>query len=123
MGMRNKKNGKLLMGIGLLFCILLFAERLTGELIHAVLGLILAVVVFVHMYRQRVKIRYEKPAARLTDWVIISALAVLVITGILLHPLHEMLILKILHKLAAVCFVIGMIVHLIQHRKGIRLHS
>lgn len=120
MKMKNRKNGKLLMGIGLVFCVLLFAQRLTGELIHSVLGLILAVVVFVHMYRQRAKIKYEKPAARLTDWVIIGTLAVLVITGILLHPLHGMLVIKILHKLAAVCFVIGMVAHIIQHRKGMR---
>lgn len=108
------------MGIGLVFCILLFAERLTGDIIHTVLGLILAVVVFVHMYRQRAKIKYEKQAARLADWIIVGALVVLVITGILLHPLHEMLIMKILHKLAAVCFVLGMIAHFVQHRKRMK---
>ena len=48
--------------------------------------------------------------------LLLGTLAVLMITGILLHPLHGVLIVLILHKLSAVLFVFGLIAHVVQHR-------
>ncbi|MGN9055783.1 hypothetical protein ACTNA4_04830 [Bariatricus sp. HCP28S3_A7] len=40
----------------------------------------------------------------------------LVVTGIILHPLQGAMFVKIVHKLAAVLFLIGMLWHMWQHR-------
>lgn len=113
----NSKKERLFMIITLILCVLLFLQRLTGEIWHAVLGLLLIIAMVVHMCRQMVKMKYKKNVIQAVDWMLIGSLAVLFLTGMLLHPLQGMLVLKILHKLAAVLFVLGIIVHMVQHRK------
>lgn len=110
-----KKSERLLMIITLVLCVLLFAERLTGGILHAVCGILLAVIVGRHTYVEFRKMKYKKSAVRVVDWVLVAALAVLIVTGILLHPLQGVLAVKILHKLAAVVFVLGLIAHVVQH--------
>ncbi len=112
-----KKKEKLFMAVALLFCVLLFLQRLTGEIGHAVFGILLTILVIVHMCRQIMKMKHKKMWVQIADWVLMAALVVLFLTGMLLHPLQGMLIIKILHKLAAVIFVLGMLVHILQHRK------
>lgn len=111
-----KKKEKLFMAVALLFCVLLFLQRLTGEIGHAVFGILLTILVIVHMCRQITKMKHKKMSVQIADWVLMAALAVLFLTG-MLHPLQGMLIIKILHKLAAVIFVLGILVHILQHRK------
>lgn len=113
----KKTSEKILMAATLVLCILLFAERLTGEVLHAVCGLLLAIIVIRHMYVEFRKMKYRKTAIQIVDWVLLAAIIILILSGILLHPMHEVLILKILHKLAAVVFVIGLIAHVVQHVK------
>lgn len=60
---------------------------------------------------------YKKPSARIVDWVLMASLIILLVTGMLLHPMQGVLALKILHKLAAVLFVLGVIGHILQHRR------
>ena len=47
------------------------------------------------------------------------ALAFVFLSGMLLHPLQGTLAVLILHKMSSVIFVIGMIVHVVQHRLSI----
>lgn len=115
----HKKKEKLLMIITIVLCVLLFAKELTGDLLHGILGLLLLIVILIHVCRQMKKMKYKKASIRKVDIMLMASLAVLVLTGILLHPLQGMLLLKILHKLSAVLFVIGMIVHVLQHRKEV----
>lgn len=98
-------------------CILLFAERMTGDSLHAVLGLLLVIFMAVHMGRQMKKMKYKKAQIKWVDWALTASLAVLLVTGILLHPMHGVPALKIIHKLAAVLLVFGIIGHILQHRK------
>lgn len=109
------KNQKLFMLITLALCILLFAEHWTGQILHAAFGLILAVLVGIHTWRQIKKMKYQNTAIRLVDWILLIALTSLLITGILAHPMHNILIIKILHKFSAAIFVLGLIVHMVQH--------
>lgn len=60
--------------------------------------------------------KYRVRSLQLVDALLLGTLAVLMITGILLHPLHGVLIVLILHKLSAVLFVLGLITHVVQHR-------
>lgn len=112
-----KRKEKIFMAVTLVFCVLLFLQRLTGEIGHAVLGILLMILVIVHMCRQITKMKHKKMSVQMADWVLMVALAVLFLTGMLLHPLQGALIIKLLHKLAAVIFVLGILVHIAQHRK------
>ena len=103
------------MAVTLLLCAVLFFERLTGEAVHSVLGVLLAVIAAVHIGKYPRKMRYRNMPVRVVDQVLMAALAVLLVTGVLLHPLHGMLFMKLLHKSSAVLFVIGVILHMVQH--------
>lgn len=116
----NKRKEKLFWVITLVLCVLLFIKRVTGEVLHSVLGLVLLIMVVVHVYRQIAKLNHRKVSIRCVDWILMVALAVVIVTGVLLHPLQGMLVLKILHKLSAVIFVIGVIAHMVQHKESIR---
>lgn len=109
----NKKNEMIFGIVTVILCMLLFAERLTGDIIHAILGLLLIILMVVHMCRQQKKLKYKKQQIQWLDW----ALAILFVTGMMLHPMRAVLALKIVHKLAAVLFVLGIIGHIVQHRR------
>lgn len=106
--------------VTLLLCILLFLQRLTGGIWHAVLGILLIIIAAVHLCRQNAKLKYRTRSIQIIDWALIALLAILLVTGFLLHPLHEIPALKIIHKLSAVLFVLGVIAHLVQHKKSIK---
>lgn len=110
-----KKKQKIFMVILLAMLVLLFMERLTGEIVHAVLGLALVILVAVHMYRLRETWKHRSMAVRVTDIVLLVLMVLLVLTGILAHPMRDVMAVKILHKLSAVLFVIGVIAHIVQH--------
>lgn len=116
----KKTSEKILFGVTLVLCVLLFAERLTGEIWHAVFGVLLIILIVGHTCKEFPKMKYRKTGIRVLDIVLIAALLVLFVTGMLMHPLQGVLILKILHKFAAVLFVLGIIGHMIQHlsKKG-----
>ncbi|MGN0317088.1 MAG: hypothetical protein ACI4E1_04035 [Lachnospira sp.] len=61
--------------------------------------------------------KYRKTLVKLTDWLMLAALAVCIISGIMLHSLHGAIGVLIIHKISAVVFVIGMIAHMVQHKK------
>lgn len=113
----NKKKEIWFIVFTLVLCVLLFAERLTGNTIHSILGLIVVVVMDVHLFMQLKKLKHKKQQIQAVDWLLVASVEILFVTGILLHPMREVLALKIVHKLAAVLFVIGIIVHIIQHRR------
>lgn len=100
----------------LILCILLFAERLTGGIWHALLGLALLVLSGGHIWVHRKKMKYREMMIKVIDWFEIIMLILLIVTGILLHPLQGVMFVKIVHKLAAVLFLIGMLWHMWQHR-------
>lgn len=104
--------------ITLFLCVLLFGERLTGDICHAVLGIVLMILIAAHIGQKIAKLKHKSPYIRLTDWVLMAVTAILFLTGILLHPLQGILIIKILHKLSSVLFILGIILHMVQHRKS-----
>lgn len=118
--MRTKYSKIFLAAIVFALCILLFLQRVTGGIWHTILGILLIIVATVHLCRQNAKMKYKKLSIRLIDWTLTALLVILLLTGILLHPLHGMLILKIIHRLSAVFLVIGIIIHMVQHKKAIK---
>lgn len=102
--------------ITLILCGVLFAERLTGQIWHAVIGVLLIVVIGGHICKQYARMKYQKKSIRIVDGMLMGALVVLFVTGMLLHPMQGVLALEILHKLSAVVFVLGIIAHIVQHK-------
>ncbi len=113
----NKKRNKLFVSILLILCLLLLCKRLTGELCHVILGMILLSMAVVHVCRHIGKLKYREGSVRITDWVMMIALIVVFVSGIMLHPLKGILIILIIHKMSSVVFVLGMIIHMVQHRQ------
>lgn len=60
----------------------------------------------------------KKSCVRLLDRFLIAVLAVAFLSGMLLYPLQEVSAIQGLHKLSALLLVVGVIVHIVQHRKG-----
>ena len=114
----KKTRENLFVAATLLLCVLLFLEHFTGEIWQVVFGVLLVVLMAGHLCRQMVKLRYQKRSVRVADEVLLGALVVLLVTGMLLHPLQGMLGIKLVHKLAAIVFVLGTIGHIVQHRKN-----
>lgn len=112
----NREKGKLFGIVILLLCMLLFLHRLTGAVCHVVLGMLLVVMIVVHVCRQICKLKYKSRAIQLVDKVLLLALAVTIVSGILLHPLQGVLAIKILHKLSSLLLVGGTIMHVVQHK-------
>lgn len=59
----------------------------------------------------------QKASVRFVDRILLAALVVVFFSGILLHPLQQVFAIKMIHKVSSVILVIGVIVHIIQHRK------
>lgn len=116
----KQKKGMWMMVAVLAMCVLLFLERLTGEIVHAVIGLALVIIIAVHMNRLKGTWKYRKTSIKVLDIVLIVVMVLLVLSGILAHPLHDVLAVKIVHKLCAVLFVIGILIHGFQHAKQLK---
>lgn len=114
---RNEKKRKLFVLMTLVLCLLLLLERLTGEICHVILGVILMTMILVHVRREIGKLKGKKLPIRLVDWGLFGVLATVFLTGMMLHPLQGVLLIKVLHKLSSVLLVLGMIVHVVQHKK------
>lgn len=114
---KNEKKDKLFLIIIFLLCLLLFCKRLTGEACHAILGLLLVSMAVVHVCIHIRKLKYKKLSVRMMDSLLFIALAVVLVSGILLHPLQGAFFILILHKISSVVLVLGMIVHVLQHKK------
>lgn len=60
----------------------------------------------------------EKRPVQVVNVLLLIILAVVFLSGILLHPFEGVLAIKIIHKLSSTLLVIGVIVHVIQHKRG-----
>ena len=113
---RNGIRDKLFVRIASLLWLLLFCKRLTGEVCHVILGLLLIIMIVVHVCRHMRKIKYKKPAVQMVDRMILFAFTVVLATGILIHPLQGAFLILILHKISSGVLVLGTIAHVLQHR-------
>lgn len=101
----------------LIFCLVLLCKRLTGEVFHIILGIVLSGILVVHICRQLGKLKVKNAAFQLVDRMLFIALAAVFVSGMLLHLLQGRLAVLIIHKLSSVCLIVGIIVHILQHKK------
>lgn len=97
-------------------CVLLFCVKLTGGAWHAVFGISLAALCVCHTLKRFAKLKRKESRIRVTDWVILGAFLVMFLSGILMHPLGDVLMVKLAHKLSSVVFLLGTCGHVCQHR-------
>ena len=112
----SENRNQLFAGVTASLFMLLFCKRLTGEVCHAILGMLLAGMSVVHVWRHIGKLKFKKRSVQIADWVMLIALAIVFFSGILLHPLQGTVMILMLHKVSAVILVLGMIAHVVQHR-------
>lgn len=60
----------------------------------------------------------QKASVLFVDRILLAALIVVFLSGILLHPLQQVFVIKMVHKVSSVILVIGVIVHILQHRRS-----
>ena len=113
----NIKKEKLFVILTPALCLLLFLKSLTGEICHVIFGVLFVTMTVVHVGKQLCKLKYKKFPIRMVDWILLTALALVFLSGMLLHPLRGMLAIKILHKISSVFLAAVMIVHMLQHGK------
>lgn len=113
----SKSKVRISLGVTIVLLVALFCERLTGEIAHALLGVAFSGIMIYHVVDRRKKLPYVPKCYLVVDYVLIISLAFIFVTGVLLHPLKSIMLIKILHKLASVVFCIATIWHVVQHKK------
>lgn len=113
----NKSKVKPLIGVTIVLLLLLFCVKVTGEVIHVLVGLAFTGIMIDHMIKQGKKLRYVPRKYRIVDMVLIISLVLICLSGIILHPLKDVLLIKIIHKLSSATLCIALICHVVQHKK------
>lgn len=103
--------------ISILLCLLLFCVKITGEAVHVAAGCILVFISVRHFCKNLKRIKYVPPKLRIADWLLAGSLIGLAVSGMLMHLIAGVFAVKIVHKLFAVLFCIGMLVHALQHSR------
>ena len=113
----NKMSNRIFAGITFLLLAGLFCVKQTGPGLHAFLGIVLSVMMTVHFSRKR-RCMYAVPEKmRVINGILLAALTAMLFSGIWIHAFPELLWLKIVHKLSGTVFIIGIIGHILQHKK------
>lgn len=103
------------LAVSLVLCVLLCAIRLTGAKWHVAFGCLLTCMMVRHTCTRMARMKKQKMAIRVVDQVLLVALTTMFVSGMLIHPLQGMLVVKMLHKLSAVVFILAMLGHAAQH--------
>jgi|GEM_PF-1803922 len=119
--MKQKKMRLITIICAVIMCIL-FAEKMTGEVVHMVLGLIICLAGIFHVARNMDHIKHMPRGIKVVDYLMCLFLVIMLISGIMIHPLkfsgenmRLLMVCGISHVLGAVFFVILCIIHVIQH--------
>lgn len=100
-----------------ILCVLLFAVKWTGPIVHVICGILLTVISVNHLWRRRRGLCHARKGLRVVDWVLTVSLVVMFVSGLLLHPMRDSLGMLIAHKLSSVLFVVFVIAHGVQHMR------
>lgn len=112
--MKKTKN-KIFFAVSLVLCVLLSAIRLTDAKWHVALGVILTCMMVKHTCTRMARMKKQKVTIQVVDQVLLAALTTMFVSGMLIHPLQGRFVVKILHKLSSVVFVLAMLGHAAQH--------
>lgn len=95
----------------------LVAVKVTGPVVHVICGILLTILVAEHLFKRICVLSHMRKGIQLVDWVLIITLAIMFLSGMLLHPMGDIMWMKLAHKLSSVIFMVFVIVHSVQHVK------
>lgn len=113
---KNRKKFIFIIAVPIL-SILLFCVKITGDGIHAFLGIVLVITILLHIRKNWERNTYAPKPMKRTNYILIGALITLFLTGILVKLSFNLFLIIILHKLSAIIFCVGSIWHMVQHKR------
>lgn len=105
------------MMISALLCAALFGVKITGTAFHTLIGLLLGILSTIHLFAKWKKYRFMPVNIRRIDQILILSFLFILISGIISHLTAGLLLFNIIHKLSSLVFCIGLIGHVVQHKK------
>lgn len=91
--------------------IVLFMQRKTGMGIHACLGILLLIGSICHTIKFRKVWKVRSKYQKMVEILLWMGLAGSMMTGFLLKPFADVMLVNLLHKVTALLFVIGLLLH------------
>lgn len=110
----SKKNIYLAIITGVL-CVLLLAVKVTGPAVHVICGILLTILSAKHLFKRIRVLSHMSNGIQIVDWILTIALVIMFLSGLLLHPMGDIMWIKMAHKLSSVIFIVFVIVHSVQH--------
>ena len=95
--------------------ILLFCVRVTGVHVHMILGLAFILALGIHTFKRWGRLLKCPTCFRVADMVSAVAMLAVLISGFLIPFFKGAVVMGMIHKLASVVFVLGIIAHICQH--------
>ena len=103
--------------VSMVICMYLFSVKWTTVVPHAIVGIIFIGAMLVHMGRRLKRMKYVEQSKRMVDYILTLDCVVLLFTGLIAHPMHDVILVTILHAVTAILFVILCTIHVVQHVK------
>ena len=105
------------LAVSMVICIFLFCIKWTTVILHAIVGIIFIGAMLVHMGKRLKRVKYANKSKRVVDYILALDCVVLLLTGLMAHPMQGVIWIKIFHAVTSVLFVVFCIVHVVQHTK------
>jgi len=107
-----KKN---VMILWFIVCLVLCLEKITGPVIHSIIGLIVCVGGIFHFNKLSTRLKVLNKSYSSVDWALLVIAILLMISGILVAHM-DVVVFKIMHSCLGLLFVILSIVHVNMHK-------
>lgn len=108
------------LAVSMIICVFLFCVKWTTVIPHAIVGTIFMGTMLAHMGKRLKKVKYCNKNKKVVDYILTVDCVLLLLTGLMAHPMHDVIWIKILHAVTAVLFVIFCIIHVVQHTKKMK---
>jgi len=108
------------LAVSMVICIFLFCVKWTMVIPHAIVGTIFIGAMLIHMGKRLKRVKCTNKSKRVIDYILALDCVLLLFSGLMAHPMHEVSWIKIIHAVTACVFVIFCIVHVVQHTKKMK---
>lgn len=115
--MNKKLKNSILSVLIFLLCVLLGCIKITGERVHVMLGIVLILVTIIHIRKNKERMKYVPLFIKRVNQILVCTIVMMFVSGFLLQIQIDFLIIQVLHKLCAMVFILGCMIHIAQHKK------
>lgn len=106
------KKRMIFMVMMLAVCVLLFLQRFTGMAVHAIAGLAILIAGICHTVKFRKVWKTRRGVRKAVEIALWAALLGVTVSGFLLKPFGDVMVVLIIHKLSAVAFAGCLLAHI-----------